>query len=258
MKSHWVAALLAVWLGLAAYTPVSSQHLQGSLSERREQRALLQLIRLHRNESVSPCEEDRSNRDTTYLEVRRGDSFRHPRSQAGSGGYFSVLEVLPSGDVLLGLPLELHVSGEYSKDLDEETLRVSMQPIPVTPRQMEPTSDILELMVRDSVPPDAVTGFRPLPRPVAMERAMPRVVEGDMPGVPAGYRGRLGSVRLRVHLDADGEFERAEVIGHVSRDLDRVAVAAVSHWRYALGTPCRGWVAPRRLELSVEFAPKHE
>lgn len=256
--NHRAFPCLAVWLGVQLCTPVSAQHLQPSLPGERGRPTLLQLIRLHRDESVSPCEEDRSNRDTTYLEVHRGDSFRHPRSQPGSGGYFGVLDVLPLGDILLELPPAHRVAGAHGTAPGEATLRVGRVQTRIEPQEMEADSDILELAVCDSLPPGAVTGFRPLPQPAAMERAMPKVVEGDMPSVPAGYRGRLGTVRLRVHLDADGEFRRAEVIGHVSRDLDRIAVAAVSRWRFALGSPCRGWVAPRRLDLNVEFAPRHE
>jgi protein TonB len=85
------------------------------------------------------------------------------------------------------------------------------------------------------LPPMAPPPPAPAPPPIT-ESSIPRPVDAPPPRYPndALRRGQQGTVLLRVHVDAGGNPGDIDIVaGSGSRSLDRAAVEAVRHWRFA-------------------------
>lgn len=96
---------------------------------------------------------------------------------------------------------------------------------------------------------------------VAPEYEAPRRMRSAAPPYPAHLkqRGVEGDVVLLVHLDADGDVAKAEVLATPHRDLGAPAVEAVRAWQWApatlRGRPVRSCL-PVRLEFRLQRGAK--
>ena len=85
-------------------------------------------------------------------------------------------------------------------------------------------------------PPPVAVAPAPAPPPPLADASMPRPLQAPAPRYPrdAQRRGQQGTVLLRVHVDARGTAGDIDIVsGSGTRSLDRAAVEAVRHWRFA-------------------------
>lgn len=99
-------------------------------------------------------------------------------------------------------------------------------------------------------PPQVAAPAAPTPS------SLPRPIQQPAPRYPrdAYRRGESGTVLLRVHVGADGDPRRIDLVSSSgSRSLDRAAVDAVNRWRFAPAmrgeTPVEGSV-----QVPIEFS----